>query len=57
MPITYQLAAIEIDGIVCLHLVSLIIQWRYILYIEELHCLGCVNHLMAVELISCAKTV
>ena len=54
---TYQLAAIEIDGIVCLHLVSLIIQWRYILYIEELHCLGCVNHLMAVELISCAKTV
>jgi len=45
---TYQLGAIEIDGIVCLHLVSLIIQWRYILCIEGLHCLGCVHHLMAV---------
>jgi hypothetical protein len=37
---TYQLAAIEIDGIVCLHLVSLIIQWQYILCIEGSTVLG-----------------
>ena len=36
----YQLP-IEIVGIICFNLVSLIIQRRYILCIEGLHRLGC----------------